>query len=225
MTARSFQDLLGELERLGILLLSDPSFPSVTTFVTGGPIRGSWWAHPQGQDVFHLSEQLADHPDVLVTKLLSGKVTYIHRRLWPCLLAVAMTREAWQVRGLSSVANRILRAVERHGRIRTDELPQGFGTPRDRSEAVRNLERGLLFHSREVHTATGKHAKILVTWSRWAEDAGLGGPAKTPAQAKRTLSDVVGKLNASTKASARLPWDRPRVERVRALPRRMRRSP
>jgi hypothetical protein len=63
--------------------------PSLAEYITGGPIKGSWWAHPQGHQIFELATAVSDHPDVLVCKLIDGKVTYVHRRLWPALVKLA----------------------------------------------------------------------------------------------------------------------------------------
>jgi len=57
--------------------------------VAGGPIRGSWWGHPKGNDIFLCSRAVRVSPDVLVCRLVGGKVTYIHRRLWPALVRLA----------------------------------------------------------------------------------------------------------------------------------------
>ena len=63
--------------------------PSLAEAIVGGPIRGSWWAHPRGREIFAISQQLCDSPDVLVCKLVDGKVTYVHRRVWPALVKLA----------------------------------------------------------------------------------------------------------------------------------------
>ena len=63
--------------------------PSFAEFVAGEPIRGSWWGHPRGGDIFRLAEAVMDSGEVLVCKLVDGKVTYVHRRLWPALVRVA----------------------------------------------------------------------------------------------------------------------------------------
>ncbi len=34
-------------------------------------------------EIYLLSQRLIHHPDVLMLKLLSGKSTYVHRRMWP----------------------------------------------------------------------------------------------------------------------------------------------
>jgi len=59
--------------------------PSLAEKVTGAPIRGSWWAHPQARDIYSAAQYACDSPDVLVCKLVDGKLTYVHRRLWPAL--------------------------------------------------------------------------------------------------------------------------------------------
>ncbi len=65
------------------------SATSLAEAVAGGPVRGSWWAHPKENDIFLCSSAVRQSPDVLVCRLLSGKVTYIHRRLWPALVRLA----------------------------------------------------------------------------------------------------------------------------------------
>ena len=52
-------------------------------------MKGGWWAHPKGNDIFRLSRSIRSSPDVLVCRLVDGKITYIHRRLWPALVRLA----------------------------------------------------------------------------------------------------------------------------------------
>jgi hypothetical protein len=63
--------------------------PSLAQVVAGEPTRGNWWAHPKGNDIFLLSRAIRSSPDVLVCRLVDGKITYIHRRLWPALVSFA----------------------------------------------------------------------------------------------------------------------------------------
>jgi hypothetical protein len=63
--------------------------PSLAETIAGGPIRGSWWGHPKGHEIFKVAEAVSDSDDVLVCKLVDGKVTYVHRRLWPALVKLA----------------------------------------------------------------------------------------------------------------------------------------
>ncbi|HKQ60482.1 MAG TPA: hypothetical protein VJS92_04305 [Candidatus Polarisedimenticolaceae bacterium] len=63
--------------------------PSLAQEIVGGPIRGSWWSHPRGREIFALTRAVRESPDVLVCRLVQGKTTYVHRRLWPALVRAA----------------------------------------------------------------------------------------------------------------------------------------
>jgi hypothetical protein len=63
--------------------------PSLAQTIAGEAIRGSWWAHPKGHVIFLCSRALRDSKDILVCRLVAGKVTYVHRRLWPALVRLA----------------------------------------------------------------------------------------------------------------------------------------
>jgi hypothetical protein len=57
--------------------------------IAGGPIRGSWWGHPKGAEIYSILGYLQESPDVLVCRLVGGKITLVHRRLWPALISGA----------------------------------------------------------------------------------------------------------------------------------------
>ena len=199
---------LENLRRYGVLLESDPLLPSVVSLVAGEPIRGSWWSHPRGEAIFRVTRQLADHPDVLVTKLISGKVTYVHRRLWPALLAAGTAQDAWQRRSLSLEARSVLDMLSRTGELRTADIPWTGGNKKSApGETARELERRLLVHSEEVHTSTGAHGKRLETWELWAKRAGFVGEKTTPERAKEELEQALEGLNRRFGANGRLPWN------------------
>lgn len=63
--------------------------PNVAEMVAGEPIRGSWWGHPASHAIFDALNSLAESPDVVRTRLVNGKVTLVHRRLWPALARLA----------------------------------------------------------------------------------------------------------------------------------------
>jgi hypothetical protein len=63
---------------------------SLAEEIAGEPIRGSWWGHPKGQEIFDVTEAVCESPDVLVCKLVAGKVTFVHRRLWHALVKLSM---------------------------------------------------------------------------------------------------------------------------------------
>jgi hypothetical protein len=83
-------DALRVLRTHGILLESaHGTLPNVAELVAGEGIRGRWWSHPAGRDIFRVTRFLRSSPDVLTCCLLDGKVTFVHRRLWPCLVRLA----------------------------------------------------------------------------------------------------------------------------------------
>src|SRR5215469_3191576 len=121
------KQILTELEDIGFLMVTDPFLPSVASIVAGEPIRGSWWAHPKARDIFAMNSLLADHPDVLTTKLISDKTTLVHKKLWSSLFCAASTEESWQINGLGKDGRELLSKVKRSGQLRTDQLAAKSG--------------------------------------------------------------------------------------------------
>src|SRR6185295_12829959 len=169
--------------------------------------RGSWWSHPLAQTIFAVNEQLADHSDVLITKLVSGKVTFVHRKLWSAILAIGVAREGWQTKGLSSDARLLLGMIDQQRSLSTDRLIW----PRERQlkpgEAARELEKRLLIHSEEFHAESGAHAKLIETWQKWAARIGFKPQRTLSDDAKRELEERIRTLNEEFDGRARLPWD------------------
>lgn len=63
--------------------------PSLAAAIAGEPIRGSWWSHPRSHEIFELTQTIRARDDVLVCRLVLGRVTFVHRRLWPALVRAA----------------------------------------------------------------------------------------------------------------------------------------
>jgi hypothetical protein len=63
--------------------------PRLTEAIIGEPIKGSWWAHVQSHHIFAILQAVTDSEQVLVCRLINGKVTLVHRRLWPLLVRLA----------------------------------------------------------------------------------------------------------------------------------------
>jgi hypothetical protein len=71
----------------GMLLQSARGpIPNLAELVVGGPIRGSWWAHPEHDEIFRVLNEADASEDVVRMRLVKGKVTLVHRRLWPALV-------------------------------------------------------------------------------------------------------------------------------------------
>ena len=71
--------------------------PRLAEIIAGESIKGSWWAHSKGHEIFAIFKQIGESPDILVCRLVNGKVTFVHRRLWPALVRVAHRFEANQL--------------------------------------------------------------------------------------------------------------------------------
>jgi hypothetical protein len=190
--------VLAKLKELGLLLQTDANLPNVCALVAGKPVRGSWWAHPRSHEIFRVNGELAEHPDVLVSKLISGKITYLHRPLWAAVMAIGRARESWQIERLSRDARHLLGAMDRKP-VQTD---------RGLSKPASELETNLLVYSEQFHTAAGSHARRLESWDRWSSRTGYIGEPITLIRAKLALEEVVASLNRKFNGRGRLPWQR-----------------
>src|SRR5688500_20413083 len=57
--------------------------PSVAEAIAGEPVRGSWWAHPKSHEIFAVTRAIRDSDDVLVCRVIKGKITFVNLRMWP----------------------------------------------------------------------------------------------------------------------------------------------
>jgi hypothetical protein len=81
---------LAFVKKRGVVLMSARGpVPNLAEAIAGGPIRGSWWGHPKSHHMFHVFETVCDSEQILVCRLVGGKVTFVHRRLWPALVRLA----------------------------------------------------------------------------------------------------------------------------------------
>jgi hypothetical protein len=201
---RQFDKVFFRLEKLGMLVLSDSFLPSITRMVAGDGLRGSWWAHEEAHTIFAVSEMLEDHPDVLVMKLINGKVTFVHRELWGRVYSIGVGREDWQLKNLSQGAKLLLKTLDTEGTLQTNKLSKSFG-PKP-GETARELELRLLIHAEQVHTESGAHAKVLETWNAWAKRAGFRARAKSPSAARNFLEQQLAEINKNHHGQGRFPW-------------------
>ena len=206
-TRTAFQSVLAKLQAFGFLLESDQKLPSVCSLITGEPLRSSWWSHPKAGTIFQVNEQLEEHPDVLITKLLSGKVTFVHRELWPHLLVIGNSRHRWQMDDLTKDGKTLLKLVDAAGAVRTDQLPERNSMKAKVGDVARDLERKLLVVSQQVHTETGSHAKIIESWKHWQKRVRISASGISKRTAQNNFEERVRQLNEEFGASARLPWN------------------
>ncbi len=82
--------VLALVERAGVVLQAAAGpVPTLTYEIAGAPFNTSWWGHQKAHEMLALIEHVADSPDTLGCRLYQGKKTYVHRRLWPHLLALS----------------------------------------------------------------------------------------------------------------------------------------
>jgi len=153
-------------------------------------------AHPRSHDIFRVSCDLTEHRDVLVIKLVSSKVTYVHRALWPYVVTIGRARAEWQLESLSRAALELLEEV--------DGAP--VQTDRRSAKPASELEKALLVSSEQVHTAAGSHARRLESWDQWVRRKGLAQSKVKTDEAIDALEQVMDSLNQRFEACGRLPW-------------------
>jgi len=74
----------------GIVLVSAKGpVPRLVEAIVGEPVKGSWWAHSRSREVFAILQAVTESPDILVCRLVEGKITLVHRRLWPAVVRCA----------------------------------------------------------------------------------------------------------------------------------------
>jgi hypothetical protein len=84
-------DAIAFVERHGIVLESShqANVASLAEAIAGEPIRGSWWSHAKAHAIFAATRAVRESPDVLVCRLVEGKISFAHARFWPALVRLA----------------------------------------------------------------------------------------------------------------------------------------
>src|ERR1044072_7462447 len=189
--AEATSNILDALANAGLLLVQDKRVTNVVTLLTGEAISRSLWSHPKGRLIFAVMSDLSEHPDLLFTKLLNGKVTLTHRKLWPAFLSVALANEPWQTHGLSSRGQQLLAS-----------LNKSKGPITSSGQAVKELEVRLLAHARQVHTESGRHELLVEPWTVWSRRARIK-RLRSVSLAKEQLEQAAQTIGAPRSA---LPW-------------------
>jgi hypothetical protein len=199
----NLEQVEAELERRGLLLLHDRTLPSITTLVAGAPISGSWWAHPKGNEIYQVVEELERGARAVALKLVNAKVTFVHRRLWPLLLAATSGSSSARP---SSAVRELLSMLETGDTLHVAELRRSaVRAPAELKRAVEEVERRLLAVVTSEHTEGGKHEKVLQRWSDWARGHEVEAAPVTPESARAELETIAVALSTSG-ARVRLAW-------------------
>jgi len=84
------EDALAFVREHGVVLVAAKGpAPRLTEAIVGEPIKGSWWAHPRSHFIFRILQGVTGSTDILACRIVDGKVTLVHRRLWPALVKLA----------------------------------------------------------------------------------------------------------------------------------------
>ena len=144
-------EALAFIEEHGVVLeAARGPVPSLIEAIAGGPVRGNWWSHAKSQQMFAVTRAMREHADILVCRVVDGKVTFVHRRLWPALVRVAHRIPA----------SRLCQVVEVHtetGRHETREVPFPEWAPPAVLAAARRLseEAAIAEFASWIGSATG----------------------------------------------------------------------
>ncbi|WP_342118445.1 hypothetical protein [Pseudoduganella sp. OTU4001] len=109
--------------------------PTLTEAIAGAPIKGSWWGHPDGKRIFAVLSEMQEHDDILVCRLLAGKVTLVHRRLWPAVAALALAGQL-----PADATARVRQVHSASGKHVNEETPFPQWLPPDAAAAAAGLD-------------------------------------------------------------------------------------
>ena len=149
--------------------------PNLAEHIAGEPIRGSWWGHSSGHEIFAVLTRVLDSPDVIATRLVNGKITLIHRRVWPALVRVA---DRFPAERLASV----------------DEVHTAIGCPPDDRDSLPRVDpRRRPRRRRAAHCRRGARAAACLpslTIDSLAERAAAHSRLRLSGEAPRTSCSV-----------------------------------
>ena len=170
------------------------------------PCTGRGGRIPQAQMIFQVNERLEDHKDLLIMKLISGKVTFVHRKLWSEVFAIGTAREPWQFKKLSAEAATLLKQIDGSGSLTTADVLKTLKWTMKLGDIARELEKRLLVVGTQFHSESGAHEKQLETWEHWAQRVKFDPASVSVATAKTNLEDRLQVLNLEFNAKAKFPW-------------------
>ena len=94
--------------------------------------RGSWWSWPGANRIYNRLVALRERDELMVCRLVRGKVTYVHADAWPALVRL---RDAFPAAALDRVSS----VHGANGRHTTHVLPLDDWLRRDVAAAARAL--------------------------------------------------------------------------------------
>ena len=107
--------------------------PSFVEAVAGEAISGNWWLHPRSHEIFALTRKIRESDQVLICRLVDGKITYVHRRLWPALVRAAERLDSDRLAWVNEVHTS-------SGHHETEEIPFPDWVPSEVAEEASRLD-------------------------------------------------------------------------------------
>ena len=182
--ARTLEQVLRVLEEHRVILeqAKVDGVPSMLEAIIGERPAGSWWSHPDGKLVYRLAEAAYDSGQLLALRLIGGKVTWVHRSLWPQILRV-VTDRAWRAKRLKGAGAAVVTLCK--------ALESGVVVGAKSAE-VKKVDLLLLAHSESVHTERGHHERRPESWKRWAKRVGAVAATGSLEEALAAVREAVG---------------------------------
>lgn len=196
------KEILKLIEKNKLLLLQDKTFPNIVQEIVGHEIKGSWWGHPLANPIYNGLNWLQENHSVLVIKLISEKVTYVHESLFSDLYSIVCKPQEWQTKKLKTDEIELLKYILKKTKVTSDDI-QIKQIIKDSKKSLTVLEKKLLVYSEEMHTDSGKHIKEFKTWKN---SKIFNSSPKNSQLAQENIEKIVKRLNEKTGANAKLPW-------------------
>ena len=189
--------ILEEIEKNGLMLLQDKLFPNIINSIIGKSISGSWWSHPQGNHIYNGINWAMDQNQVICVKFLSGKNTYIHKKLWPYFFSIVNKARDWQTDKLTDDELKLYSIISKKS-LRSDNPLAKLN-----KNILLKLEKKILFESNEVHSETGKHYKLYKKW-----DAKITNNTQLPDYQTSIdfFDNLISNYNSKAGSKLKLPW-------------------
>ena len=142
------------VERHGVVLEGGQGpRPNLAEAVVGERVHGSWWGHTKGHAIFRATRTVRDCDEILVCRLVGGKITYVHRRLWPAIVRLANSLDKKTIAALQ----------EEHtpsGAHRVRTIPFPSWVPPDVRKAAENIS------EEEAHRQLGDWIRLYLRKAR-----------------------------------------------------------
>jgi hypothetical protein len=188
------------LERRGLLLVQGQAeAPSVADLHAGAPVttRGYSWDY---MPAWRLRDELAARDDVAVVKLLRGRTTLVHRRLWPAVEALARAARAGVLADQATTGRReLLEAIERSPGAPGAALQRGLALSSAELQKRKNdLCAWLCIVGEEQDEADAGHHTHDLAWSPWRAGKVARGVKRVPSVEDATTA-LLGALEVEGK--------------------------